>query len=39
VGKKQFDGRGRGCYVAVVNRNLNLLLANALLLSRAAAGF
>jgi len=37
--EKQFDPPITRCYVAVVNSTLDLLLSDALLLSRAAVGF
>jgi hypothetical protein len=37
--QKQFDWLGLGRYCATMNRILNLLLSDALLLSGVAAGF
>ena len=37
--KTRLTGTNPACYVAVVKRNLNLLLTNALLLTSAAVGF
>ncbi len=36
---KPFDGQVSACYVAGVNRNLNLLLSELLLLRSLAVGF